>query len=162
MDRDESGVSDPALSPERLGERSVTLRMDHEAALSHVRDVFGEVGFSFPTEFSPSERIGEERDADPEPYTVVGLGVPAAGEHALEAGGKRVGALFPCSVVVRETGPGVQEVYHLSVMQVAQAIGIAPDDERWGALVAQVQSMIDDAFADLGKDVAGRHRGIDG
>jgi uncharacterized protein (DUF302 family) len=162
MHRNESRDSDPALSPERLGERSVTLRMDHEAALAHVRDVFGEVGFSFPTEFSPAKRIGEERDADPDPYTVVGLGVPAAGEHALEAGGKRVGALFPCSVVVWEAEPGVQEVYHLSVMQIAQAVGIAPDDERWGALVAQVQSMIDDAFADLGRDVAGRHRGIDG
>lgn len=121
MASDSDGDSTPTLQPEEFGERSVTLRMDHEEALAHVRDVFGEVGFSFPTEFSPAERINAKRNVDLEPYTVIGLGVPAAGEHALEAGGKRV-----------------------------------------GALVAQVENMVDDAFADLGRGTAGRHRGIDG
>lgn len=162
MESDSDRDSTPRLRPEEFGERSVTLQMGHEEALAHVRDVFGEVGFSLPTEFSPAERINAERDTDLAPYTVVGVGIPAAGEHALEAGGKRVGALFPCSVVVWETEPGVQQVYHLSIMRLAQAVGLAPNGERWGALVAQVENMMDDAFADLGHGTAGRHRGIDG
>jgi uncharacterized protein (DUF302 family) len=149
----------PALRTEELGERAVSLDMAHEAAVEHVREVFSAVGFAIPTEFSPSERINADVDSDVEPYTVVGLGVPAAGDHALEAADPRVGALFPCSVVVRETDPGRQEVYHLSTMALARRIGLAPDDERWGALEAQVERLVDDAFADLGRGVADRHPG---
>jgi uncharacterized protein (DUF302 family) len=158
MNRD----SGDGLRPSDLGERSVTLRMDHEAALDHVREVFSSVGFSVPTEFSPSERINAEREAGMDPYTVVGLGVPAAGEHAIDAADERVGGLFPCSVVVWETEPGVQTVYHLSVMRLAREVGLAPDDERWGILIAQVEDMMDDAFADLDHGVADRHRGVEG
>lgn len=150
------------LQPAALGERSVTLGMDHQQAIDHVRSVFREVGFSLPTQFSPSERINAEQDAEMAPYTVVGLGIPAAGDHAFDVAGPEVGALFPCSVVIWQSDPGTQIVYHLSVMRLAREIGLAPDDDRWGALVAQVDKLIDDAFADLGRGVAGRHRGIDG
>lgn len=145
-----------------LGERSVTLRMAHEAAVDHVRDVFTEVGFSIPTEFSPSDRIAAEQGTDVDPYRVIGLGIPAAGDHALAAADPRVGALFPCSVVVWETAPGVQEVYHLSSMRLADHLDLVEDEEAWGALVAQLDNLVDDAFADLGRSVADRHRGIDG
>jgi len=157
-----ASTSEPDPGTAELGERSVALRMDHDEAVKHVREVFSDVGFSLPTEFSPAERINEERGTGMDPYTVVGLGVPAAGEHAIEAAGQRVGGLFPCSVVVWEDEPGVQRVYHLSVMRLARAAGLAPDDERWGTLVAQVEGMVDDAFADLGRGVASRYRGVDG
>lgn len=151
------GTSDtpPPLRVDELGERSVALAMDHEAAVEHVREVFSATGFALPTTFSPSERINEELEREVAPYTVIGLGVPSAGDHALEAGDKRVGALFPCSVVVWETDDGTQEVYHLSMMHLAREIGLAPDDERWGALVAQVDKLVDDAFGNLGRDPDG-------
>lgn len=158
----ENGEQTAALQPAALGERSVTLRMNHENALEHVRSVFSDVGFSLPTQFSPAERINSEQDADMGPYTVVGLGIPAAGEHALDVAGPRVGALFPCSIVIWENASGDQEVYHLSVMRLAREIGLAPDSDKWGSLIAQVEKLIDDAFADLGHGTAGRHRGIDG
>jgi uncharacterized protein (DUF302 family) len=158
----EQGEYTAALQPEALGERSITLRMDHETAVDHVRSVFREVGFSLPTQFSPAERINTEQDADMAPYTVVGLGIPAAGDHALAVAGPRVGALFPCTVVIWESDPGEQVVYHLSVMRLARKLGLAPDNDRWGALVAQVEKLVDDAFADLGHGTAGRHRGTDG
>lgn len=138
------------LRTEEFGERAVLLRTDHEAALDAVREAATAVGFRIPTTFSPSSRLDEERDVEMTPYTVLGLGVPAAAEHALEAGDSRVGALFPCRVVVREVEPGLQEVYHLDTMRLARTIGLAPDDERWGALVAQVERMVEDAFARLG------------
>jgi len=139
------------LRTDELGERSVTLRTDHATALDGVRDAVSTVGFSVPTEFSPADRINEQHDADLAPYTVLGLGVPAAAEHALDAGDPRVGALFPCRVVVREVDAGRQEVYHLDTMRLAQEVGLAPDDERWAALVAQIEQMVDDAFARLGR-----------
>lgn len=141
----------PPLRTETLGERSVNLAMDHEAAVEHVQSTFSDVGFTIPMEFSPSERISAELDDDIDPYTVVGLGIPAAGDHALEAGDPRVGALFPCTVAVWETEPGHQEVYHLSTMHLAREVGLAPDDERWGALEAQVDKLVDDGFANLGR-----------
>jgi len=139
----------PGLRTDELGERSVTLRTDHATALEAVRTAVSAVGFSIPTEFSPADRINEEHDADLAPYTVLGLGVPAAAEHALEAGDPRVGALFPCRVVVRQIEPGLQELYHLDTMRLAQEVELAPEDERWAALVAQIERMVDDAFARL-------------
>lgn len=140
-----------SLDAATLGERSVTVRMDHEEAVAHVKRVFEEVGFSIPTEFSPSERINAEQEDAMAPYTVVGLGIPAAGDHALAAGGKPVGALFPCTVAVWQTDPGQQTVYRLSMMRLAREVGLAPNDDRWGALVAQVDKMVDEAFGDLGR-----------
>jgi uncharacterized protein (DUF302 family) len=139
------------LRTDEFGERSVTLRTDHETALETLRAAARAVGFSIPSEFSPADRIDEEHDRDFAPYTVLGLGVPAAAEHALEAGDPRVGALFPCRVVVREVDPGTQEVYHLDTMRLAREVDLAPEDEQWGTLVAQIERMVDDAFARLGR-----------
>ncbi|HKL28111.1 MAG TPA: DUF1684 domain-containing protein [Natrialbaceae archaeon] len=81
----------------------------------------------------------------------MGLGLPAAAAHALDAAGRRIGALFPCRIVVWEAEPGFQHVYHLNTMLLARETGLAPDTETWTALVAQLEDMIDDAFATLGE-----------
>lgn len=142
----------PEIRREQLGEREVVLKMEHEAAVDHVRSVFRTVGFAVPSEFSPSDRINAARDDDVDPYHVLGFGVPDAGAHALDVGDERVGALFPCSVVVWESEPGVQHVYHLSRMRIASELGLAPDTGAWRALVAQLEKMVDDAFAALDRD----------
>lgn len=139
----------PALRPEELGERSITLETDHDPAVRAVETAFSDVGFTVVDEFSPAERIAKARDADVDGYTVLGLGVPAAAAHALDAADPRVGALFPCRVVVRTAESGHQEVYFLNTMRLARRAGLAPDDERWTALVAQIEDMVDDALAAL-------------
>ncbi|MFB6179583.1 MAG: hypothetical protein ABEI77_07670 [Halorientalis sp.] len=48
--------SPPGLRTADHGERSVRLRMTHDTAVEHVTDVFRNVGFSVPTEFSPTPR----------------------------------------------------------------------------------------------------------
>jgi uncharacterized protein (DUF302 family) len=148
----------PTLATEELGERSVTLNTDHADALAEFKEAATGVGFSVVAEFSPADRINDEHDVDVGPYTVLGLGVPAAAEHALDAGDPRVGALFPCRAVIREVQPGRQEVYHLDTMRLAQQAGLAPDNERWTALVAQLEQMIDDVFASLGRQMGGETR----
>jgi uncharacterized protein (DUF302 family) len=140
----------PGLRTGRLGERDVVLSMSHDRAVEHVRDAVVEAGFDVPVQFSPSDRINAAREDQVPPYTVLGLGVPAAAAHALDAGGRRIGALFPCRIVVWEAGHELQHVYHLNTMLLARDVGLAPDSEAWGALVAQLEDMVKDAFSALG------------
>jgi uncharacterized protein (DUF302 family) len=73
----------------------------------------------------------------------------AMADRALDASDGRIGGLFPCGVVVRQTEPGTQEVYHVSIMRIARIIGMAPDDEAWTDIVAETGEMVDEAFAAL-------------
>jgi hypothetical protein len=52
-------------------------------------------------------------------------------------------------VVVRTADAGHQEVYFLNTMRLARTAGLAPDDDRWTAPVAQIEDMVDDALAAL-------------
>jgi len=138
-----------AVRSEDIGEERATLEMDHEAAVEHVREVFTDAGFGVPVEFSPSELLNEKVDADRDPYYVLGACNPAMADRALDASDKRIGALFPCNVIVWEEEPGVQTVYHVSIMRIARLVGIAPDDEAWADIVAETGEMVDEAFAAL-------------
>jgi hypothetical protein len=63
--------------------------------------------------------------------------------------------------VLREIEPDRQEFYHLDTMRLAQEVGLAPDDERWAALVAQVERMVDDTFTRLGRKETTERRSKD-
>jgi len=60
-----------------------------------------------------------------------------------------LGGLMPCNVVVWEEEPGVQQVYHLSIMRAGRLLGIAPDSEEWADLVSDTGEMVEEAFANL-------------
>jgi len=141
---------DPAeLESGDIGEKRATLEMDHEDAVEHVRSVFTEAGFGVPVEFSPSELLNEKVDADRDPYYVLGACNPAMADRALDATDGRLGALFPCNVVVWQEEPGVQTVYHISIMRAARLLGMAPDDEVMADIVADTGAMVDEAFSNL-------------
>ncbi|SER87953.1 DUF302 domain-containing protein [Natrinema salaciae] len=141
---------DPArLDPDDIGETQTVLEMDHEAAIEHVRDVFTDAGFGVPVEFSPSELLNEKVDADRDPYYVLGACNPAVADRALDATDGKLGALFPCNVVVWEEEPGRQRVYHVSIMRIARLVGVAPDDEEMADIVAETGELVDAAFEDL-------------
>ena len=131
-----------------IGEKRATLRMDHAEAVEHVREVFTDAGFGVPVEFSPSELLNEKVDAERDPYYVLGACNPAMADRALDMSAE-LGGLMPCNVVVWEDEPGVQRVYHLSIMRVGRLVGIAPDSEEWDDLVAETGTMADEAFANL-------------
>lgn len=130
-------------------EQETALERPHEAAVEHVRETFEETGFRQVTQFSPSDRIQEVPGPESGPYTVLGFGIPDAAEHALEAADERVGALFPCNVVIWAEEPGVQRVYSLDTMRLAPELGFATEDESWGALVAQLEKLMAEAFDGL-------------
>lgn len=156
---------DPAeLTSSDIGEKRATLEMDHEAAIERVREAFEAAGFGFPAEFAPSQLLNEKvdketqsasgsrtqsDDADRDPYYFLGACNPAMADRALDESAGQIGGLFPCGVVVRQTEPGTQEVYHVSIMRIARIVGMAPDDEAWTDIVAETGEMVDEAFAAL-------------
>ena len=140
---------DPSvINPEAIGEKRATLEMGHEEAISHVREAFVEEGFGVPVEFSPSELLNEKVDADRDPYYVLGACHPEMANRALDES-QVIGGLFPCNVVVWEEKPGVQAVYHVSIMRIARLIGKAPDDEAWDDIVSDTGALVDRAMANL-------------
>jgi uncharacterized protein (DUF302 family) len=61
----------------------------------------------------------------------------------------KIGALFPCNVVIWEEEPGRQRVYHVSIMRIARLVGLAPDDEAWADIVAETGTLVDRALENL-------------
>ncbi|WP_075938123.1 DUF302 domain-containing protein [Halosegnis longus] len=141
---------DPAtLDPEEIGEHRAVLEMDHDEAIEHVRAVFTDAGFGVPVEFSPSEMLNEKVDADRDPYYVLGACNPRMADRALDASDKKLGALFPCNVVVWEKSPGRQVVYHVSIMKIARLSGIAPDDDTMADIIADTGDLVSEAWEHL-------------
>jgi uncharacterized protein (DUF302 family) len=123
--------------------------MDHEAAIEHVRDAFKRAGFGTAVEFSLSELLHEKIGADRDPYYVLGACNPEVADRALDATDNRLGGLVPCNVVIWEREPGVQEVYHVSIMRIARLVGMAPDDEEMADIVATTGEMVEEAWGNL-------------
>ena len=156
---------DPAeLTSGDVGEKRATLEMEHEAAIEHVREAFEAAGFGFPAEFAPSELLNEKvdrgaqsasgrrmqsDDADRDPYYFLGACNPAMADRALDESAGQIGGLFPCGVVVWQEEPGVQTVYHVSIMKIARLSGIAPDSDEWVDIIAETGEMVDEAWTNL-------------
>ncbi len=141
---------DPAaLDPDDFGEKRATLAMDHEAAIEHVRETCAEEGFGVPVEFSPSELLNEKVDADRDPYYVLGACNPAMADRALDATDGRIGALFPCNMVIQQREPGRQLVYHVSIMKLARLLGFPTDDEELDAIIEETGEMVEAVYGRL-------------
>jgi len=142
-------IDPAAVDPADIGEKRTTLEMDHEAAIEHVRTTFAAAGFGFPAEFSPSELLNGKVDAGRDPYYFLGACNPAIADRALDASDNRIGGLFPCGVVIWQEEPGVQTVYHVSIMRIARLVGMAPDDGAWADIVAETGEMVEEAYTNL-------------
>jgi uncharacterized protein (DUF302 family) len=142
-------IDPPDVDDADVGERRTTLEMNHEDAVEHVRETFADAGFGIPVEFSVSELLNEKADAGRDPYYVLGACNPALADRALDATDGRIGALFPCNVVVWEVEPGLQTVYHVSIMRIARLVGLAPDDAEMDEVVAEAGAMAEAAFEAL-------------
>jgi uncharacterized protein (DUF302 family) len=139
-------IDPTVVDPEDIGEKRATLEMSHEEAVEHVRETFEAAGFGVPVEFSVSEMLNEKIDAGRDPYYVLGACNPTMADRVLDASEGRVGSLMPCNVVVWEEEPGVQTVYHVSIMRIGRLLGMAPDDEGMADIVAETGEMVEAAF----------------
>jgi len=139
-------IDPTVVDPEDIGEKRATLEMSHDEAIEHVRETFEAAGFGVPVEFSVSGMLNEKIDAGRDPYYVLGACNPAMADRVLDASEGRVGALMPCNVVVWEEEPGVQTVYHVSIMRIGRLLGMAPDDDEMASIVADTGGMVEAAF----------------
>ncbi len=140
---------DPAVfDPDDIGEKTATLEMEHEEAVEYVREVCKKYGFGIIVEFSPSDVLNKKLGTDRGPYHVLGACNPEIADKALDQTMK-IGGLFPCNMVVWEERPGVQKVYHLSIMKMARLIGIAPNNEKWQEIVEETGKNVKAVFEDL-------------
>jgi len=142
-------IDPAAIDPAEYGEQQATLQMEHEAAIEYVREVCLDNGFGVPVEFSPSEMLNEKVDADRDPYYVLGACNPAIADRALDATDKRLGALMPCNMIIWQEEPGVQRVYHLSIMKIARLLGLPTDDAAMDEIIADTGEMVEAVFAEL-------------
>jgi uncharacterized protein (DUF302 family) len=142
-------IDPTALSGDDIGEERATLELDHEDAVEVVRDAFVDAGFGIATEFSASDMLNEKIGADRDPYYVLGACNPNMADRALDASDNRVGGLFPCNVVVWQEEPGVQTVYHVSIMRIARLVGMAPDDETMTDIIADTGEFVQAAMSNL-------------
>jgi uncharacterized protein (DUF302 family) len=142
-------IDPTALDAGDIGEERATLEMDHEEAVEHVREAFTDAGFGVATEFSASDMLEEKIGADRDHYYVLGACNPDMANRALDASDNRIGALFPCNVVVWEEGPGRQTVYHVSIMRIGRLVGMAPDNDEWEDIVSETGEFVDEAFDNL-------------
>ena len=139
-------IDPSALTADDIGEERVTLEMGHEEAIEFVRECCEETGFGIPVEFSPSELLNEKVDADRDPYYVLGACNPRMADRALDASDNRIGGLFPCNMILWEEEPGVQQVYHISIMRIARLAGMAPDDEERASIIEETGELVDACF----------------
>ena len=155
--------TDPeTLSAEDVGEVVLTIERPHDEAVETVREAFLDAGFGMATEFSPADLLNEKVDAGRAPYTVLGACNPAMADRALDASDGRIGALFPCNVVVRQAAPGRQVVHHVSIMRIARLVGLAPDDEAMAEIVAETGELVDAAVERLAAATADAEADPDG
>ena len=141
---------DPAaVDPEDFGEKQATLEMDHAEAIEHVRAVCTDAGFGIPVEFSPSEMLNEKVAADRDPYYVLGACNPAIADRALDATDNQLGALMPCNMIVWQEEPGLQRVYHVSIMKIARLLGMVVDDEEMESIIDDTGEMVEAVFEQL-------------
>jgi uncharacterized protein (DUF302 family) len=142
-------IDPSAVASGDIGEERATLRMDHDEAVEHVREAFTDAGFGVATEFSASEMLNEKVDAGRDPYYVLGACNPSMADRALDASDNKMGGLFPCNVVVWQEEPGLQTVYHVSIMRIARLVGMAPDDDAMADIIADTGELVDEAFGNL-------------
>ena len=142
-------IDPDAIAAGDIGEERATLRMDHEEAVEHVREAFTDAGFGVATEFSPSKMLNEKVDAGRDPYYVLGACNPRMADRALDATDRQIGGLFPCNVVIWEEEPGVQTVYHVSIMRIARLLGLVTDDAAMTDIIADTGELVEAAFENL-------------
>lgn len=90
-------------------QRTITVDLAYDEAVSRTRDALAEQGFGILTEIDVQATLKEKRDLDMEPYVILGACNPDLAHQALEID-RSIGVLLPCNVVVgsRDGGSTLQ------------------------------------------------------
>lgn len=86
-------------------ERSITLPVPYEQAVTRTRKALGEQGFGILSEIDVRATLREKRGLEMENYLILGACNPDLAHQALEID-RSIGVLLPCNVVVSGHGAG--------------------------------------------------------
>ncbi|HEY8451832.1 MAG: DUF302 domain-containing protein [Micromonosporaceae bacterium] len=117
--------------------RSVTLDLPYAEAVPRVREAFREQGFGTLTEIDVRATLREKIGAEIEDYVILGTCNPHLAHRALQID-RRIGALLPCTVVVRALSDGRTLVQALDpdvMARVTELPELKPVAEEAGARV---------------------------
>lgn len=86
-------------------QRSITIDLPYDEAVSRTREALAAQGFGILTEIDVQATLRDKRGVEMEPYVILGACNPDLAHQALEAD-RSVGVLLPCNVVVSGHGDG--------------------------------------------------------
>lgn len=125
-------------------QRTIELDQPYDDAVALTRSALAEQGFGILTEIDMKATLKAKRDADIEPYVILGACNPALAQRALEVE-PGVGVLLPCNVVVRARGEHRSTIHvfePLLMPEVTEIPGLQP-------LADEAAGLLDAAFASL-------------
>lgn len=85
--------------------RSITLDLSYGEAVIKTHEALADQGFGVLTEIDVQATLKDKLGQDMEPYVILGACNPELAHRALEVD-RKIGALLPCNVVVRERDGG--------------------------------------------------------
>lgn len=86
-------------------QRTRTVPLPYSEAVAAVREALAEQGFGILSEIDVRATLKAKRGTDIEDYIILGACNPALAERALDVD-RSIGALLPCTVVVRASDEG--------------------------------------------------------
>lgn len=103
-------------------ERSITLPLPYEQAVTRTRDALAEQGFGILTEIDVQATLREKRGLEMESYLILGACNPDLAHQALDID-RSIGVLLPCNVVV-SSQPSGSKVQILDPQLMASVTGL--------------------------------------
>lgn len=120
------------------------LDMPFEAAIAHVTQELGKLGFGILTEIDVRATLKKKLDVDFHPYRILGACNPQFAYQALSAEDK-IGTMLPCNVIVQQLDDGVVEVSAVDPVASMQAV----HNPALEPVAGKVRDLLKDCIAKL-------------
>lgn len=126
--------------------RTVTLKADFDQAVGRVKAALQRQGFGTITEIDLRATLREKIGADIEPYLIIGACNPNLAKRALDVD-RRIGALLPCNVVVRQYGDEivVDALDPTILVSLSEEEGLRPIASEAGRLIGEALSELSES-----------------
>lgn len=115
-----------------------------DAVVEKTRAALADQGFGVLTEIDVKATLKKKIDADVDNYLILGACNPKMAHEAMKIE-PRVGAMLPCNVIVRSSGPSEVMVSAIDPVASMQSI----DNDRLKAVAGEVRAMLQNVVASI-------------